>query len=216
MNRGFAGLIAGLLVLLLAAALFALFGVDYRKNWNAREMELEMTLPGDTLVTSPDVVTTRAISIQASPRDVWPWLVQMGQRRGGFYTHTALQNLAGLKMKNAWEIVPEWQEVEVGNHVYLAPGETVVLSVREVIPDSALVLQLWNLEQDRPDTVFAWSWAFVLRSEGENASRLLIRTRVSSVGTTGGFTGTMMDFTSWMMESGTLRGVKIRAERTAR
>jgi hypothetical protein len=78
-------------------------------------------LPGDGLVTDPRGRTTRAISIRASAAEVWPWLVQIGQGRGGFYSFTWLENLAGCHITNAERTVPEWQGVKVGDPIALHP-----------------------------------------------------------------------------------------------
>lgn len=67
-----------------------------------------MLLPGDELVEDPGIQTTRALTIDAAVRDVWPWLAQIGQDRGGFYSYEWLENLAGCRMRNAWRIHPEW------------------------------------------------------------------------------------------------------------
>lgn len=214
MNRGFVGLIAGLAVLIAAALIFTWLGEDYRKNWGASEAEQAMTLPGDSLVLAPSVVTTRAITVNAPPESVWPWLLQMGQRRGGFYTHSALENLAGLKIHNAWQIQPEWQNVSVGDEVYLAPGDDAVMVVRELLPNHALVLQLRD-SGDPAMSSFDWSWTFALVPVEKNRTRLVIRTRLRFGDSVGGVPDAALDLASWMMESGTLRGVKIRAERTA-
>ncbi len=99
----------------------------------------------------PAVVATRGITIGAAPARVWPWLAQMGTGRGGFYSYTWIENLAGLGIRNAAAIVPELQ--------YLAQGDRMPLSsrlgllVRECDPPRSLVLQL-----DRG----GWAWAFHL------------------------------------------------------
>jgi hypothetical protein len=215
-------LLFGLLLLALLVVflvLFTMLGKEYRHHWGATEAEVAMPLPGDTLIGNPDVVTTHAISINAPPERIWPWIAQMGQRRGGFYTHTALENLAGLKVTNAWEIRPEWRLTEVGDLVHLAPGDDAVLSVREIRPDTALVLQMWNINLDVPSDVdsapnFEWVWSFTLHPVDDSGTRLIIRTHVAAPGVSGASVGgAMMDLISWVMETGMLRGIQIRSER---
>lgn len=81
-----------------------------------------MDLPGDELLPVPDLTATRAISIAAPASAVWPWLTQLGQNRGGFYSHDWLENLIGLGIHSAETIRPELQVQELGETVDLAPG----------------------------------------------------------------------------------------------
>ena len=74
-------------------------------KWGATEEELKMPLPGDELVKHPKLNATHAITINAPVAEVWPWLVQVGQKRGGFYSYTWLENLVGCEMSNADQIV---------------------------------------------------------------------------------------------------------------
>ena len=99
-------------------AAYAFFVRPWHLKWGATEEELNMSLPGDGLVQNPKLNATHAITINAPVRDVWPWLVQVGQNRGGFYSYTWLENLVGCEMRNADQIVPEWQELKVGDEVW--------------------------------------------------------------------------------------------------
>ena len=84
-------------------------------TWGATPDEVARPLPGDELLASPDIVATRAIEIDAPASAVWPWLLQMGPGRAGAYTYDWIENLFGLNMHSADRIVPEWQQLEVGN-----------------------------------------------------------------------------------------------------
>jgi hypothetical protein len=75
-------------------------------------------VPGDELTPPPVEQNTRAITIAATPQEVWPWLVQMGADRGGFYSYAWLENLFGLGIHNADRIVEEWQQLAVGDWVW--------------------------------------------------------------------------------------------------
>jgi hypothetical protein len=79
------------------------------------------SLPGDELVEHPNVEATHAITINAPVEEVWPWLVQLGQDKGGFYSHSRLENLVGCRLRNADRIVPEFQHLSVGDAVRLHP-----------------------------------------------------------------------------------------------
>ena len=78
----------------------------WQRRWGATDEEVLRALPGDELLAHPDVKLTRAVTIRAKPTDIWPWLVQIGQGRGGYYSYDWLENLAGLKMKSTAGINP--------------------------------------------------------------------------------------------------------------
>jgi hypothetical protein len=97
-------------------------------RWGATDDELGMTLDGDDLLPNPDLTSTRAISIAAPRSAVWPWIAQLGQNRGGFYTYDWLENLAGVEIHSTDTIEPELQIRSVGDDVNLAPGSRCRLS----------------------------------------------------------------------------------------
>jgi hypothetical protein len=96
-------------------------------------------LPGDDLIPVANLSATRAISVGRRRDVVWPWIAQLGQGRGGFYSYDFLENLVGCNIKSAEQIVPEWQHVVVGDEVRLAPD--VPLKVALVEPGRTLVLR---------------------------------------------------------------------------
>src|ERR1041385_7104203 len=79
-------------------------------RWGATDQEVRMPLPGDEVNAQRAFVSTRAITTDAPLEVVWPWLAQIGQDRGGFYSYTWLENLAGCRMHNARRIYSEWQQ----------------------------------------------------------------------------------------------------------
>ena len=112
-------------------------------NWSVTEEEAHRPLPYDHLVPRPIAQITHAISINAPTEEVWKWLVQLGQGRGGLYSYDWLENLADLEMHSTEEIVPELQGLEVGDLVRLAPermGAEAGLRVAAMEPGRALVL----------------------------------------------------------------------------
>ncbi len=110
----------------------------WHQRWGATQNEVEAFWPGDELIARPLVSSTHAVTIQAPVSKVWPWLVQIGQGRGGFYSYEFVENAMGLKMENADRILPEWQNLQVGDVVPLAPDGSVDLPVvileREKVP----------------------------------------------------------------------------------
>jgi hypothetical protein len=100
---------------------YALVIRPWHLRWGATDEEVEKPLPGDELVPEPVIESTRAITVHAPVEAVWPWLAQLGQDRGGFYSYEWLENLAGAWMRNALSIHPEWQHREVGRPCSCTP-----------------------------------------------------------------------------------------------
>jgi hypothetical protein len=175
-------------------------------DWGARADEAAGRLPGDDLLVSPDVVATRAITIEAPPAAVWPWLIQMGPGRGGVYTYDWIENLFGLDMHSADEIVPEWQSMEVG-YIWRNP-QGKGMRVEIVDPERAIVLRAED---------GGWVWAFVLEPEG-GGTRLISRNRFLLTGSALARHGFiyLMEPGSLVMERKMLQGIKARAERPTR
>ncbi|BBG01867.1 MULTISPECIES: hypothetical protein [Pseudonocardia] len=173
-------------------------------------------LPGDVLVPDATVSITRAISIAAPPERVWPWLVQLGQGRGGFYSHDALENLAGLDVHSADRIDPRLQDLAVGDPVHLA--REVALRVAALEPGAHLVL-FGAPEPGEPEVMpFRFSWAFVLRpgeadATGVPGTRLLVRERYRPRDVAARLMVELVLSVSGLMSSRMLRGIRERAER---
>ena len=163
-----------------AALLAVLYGARrYYRNWGATKAECQMQLPGDTLVGDPAIQTTEAVHIDAPASAVWPWLLQMGQDRGGFYVFEGLKSVAGLRRRDSDRVHPEWQQLSVGDAVRLAPEgwmglpDGVTLSVTEIVPEKHVVLN--TTREDLP-----WNavLSFHLQPHWEDRVRLLIRARI--------------------------------------
>jgi hypothetical protein len=164
-----------------AALLAVLYGARrYYRNWGANKAECQMRLPGDTLVGDPAIQTTEAVYVDAPPSAVWPWLLQMGQDRGGFYGFEGLKNLAGLRHRDADRVHPEWQQLAVGDTVRLAPEgwvglpDGVTFSVTEILPEKYVVLNA-----TREGSPWNAVWSFHLQPHWEDRVRLLTRTRIA-------------------------------------
>jgi len=141
--------------------------------WGATAAEAVRSLPGDSFLPDATSSATRAIAIDAPPERVWPWIAQIGQGRGGFYSYAWLENLFGCEIVNADRIHPEWQDVKAGDIVRLhpeMPGLPVILAEA----DRALVLG-WDGVPER--RIAPASWAFVLEPAARNTTRLLVRWR---------------------------------------
>jgi hypothetical protein len=185
----------------------------YYRNWGATKEECRMTLPGDELVKAPSVQTTEAVSIDATVDEVWPWVVQIGQDRGGLYSLQALQNLVGLRSHNAERIHPEWQQLNAGDVVRLAPAgwmglrDGIVLQVVDTVPRQRIVLRATP-----PQLPWDAVWSLHIVPHWEDRCRMVIRRRaavrhpgeVLAVELTGPLTA--------LLTRGILTGIKHRAE----
>jgi hypothetical protein len=151
----------------------AFFGRRRLLRWGATDEEIAASQPGDDLISDADVSATRAITIRRSPDVVWPWIAQLGQGRGGFYSYDFLENLVGCDIRSADRVVPEWQRISVGDEVRLAPTAGLRVAIFE--PGRALVLQ--GSLPIAPTPPFDSTWAFVLCEQPDGTTRLLSRER---------------------------------------
>ena len=183
---------------------------QWNVQWGTTSAERATHLPGDQVVPVAHYRIDHGITINAPVREVWPWLIQIGQDRGGFYSYTRLENAAGAQMTNANRIVPAWQSRYVGELVPTVPADylggrfgKIGCKVLEVIPGRALVLEGWG--------------AFVLVPTSDTSTRMLIRTRIEgepdlATVITMPFRLLVYEPAHLIMESGMLRGIKQRAE----
>ncbi|HCX83645.1 MAG TPA: hypothetical protein DHV14_00580 [Micrococcales bacterium] len=185
--------------------------------WGTLDGERVGALSGDDLVPDAAVVATRAVTIDAPPQEVWRWIVQLGQGRGGFYSYDRLENLLGLDIHSADSIQERWQKVVVGDEIRLA--EEVALRVALVRPPEHLVL-LGAPEPGESDAMpMRMSWAFVVRGasprEGAAAAttRLIVRERYQPLSVAGRAMVEAVQPVSFLMSQKMLRGIRDRAER---
>jgi glyoxylase-like metal-dependent hydrolase (beta-lactamase superfamily II) len=173
-------------------------------DWGATDEEVRRALPGDELLPDADLVATRAISIAASPAEVWPWLVQIGVGRAGAYAYDWLDRLFGLDMRSSRRIVPELQGLAVGDMVPVANDGTG-LRVRSIETERVLA----TLTDDG-----TWAWTWILEPAGD-ATRLVSRTRMATAQQplpARLATRLLLVPASWVMERRMLLGLRDRAE----
>jgi len=197
----------GALAIPLCVALSPFLRPWYYK-WGATDTEVNQPLPGDDQVPHPNMENTRAITIQAPIEDVWPWLVQMGQGRGGLYSYERLENLVGCQMQNADRILPQHQDLKVGDKVMLAPeGGPPPFIVTAIETNRAIILT-----GEQPPT----TWGFILDPVDENRTRLIIRFRQDYKPNLANFIiwRVFTDPINFVMERKMLQGFKLRAENT--
>ncbi len=204
-------------VLLVAVVLAALVGLvvltvvlltPWMDRWGATAEEIAASYPGDELVPAPASFVNRAITIQASPAQIYPWIAQIGAERGGWYSYTWLERLANCPITNADRIHEEWQTLAVGDQVKMCPGDfgPPPYQVAQTHPNQAIVLG--HQEGDQ----WVDLWQFVLAPQADGSTRLITRTRTMM---TGGIWDVLHPIV-FVMERGMLRGIKARAEELAR
>jgi hypothetical protein len=172
-------------------------------RWGATAEEAARPLPGDGLVAKADYVATRAITIDAPPHQVWPWLVQIGSGRAGWYTYDRIDN-AG--MPSATEILPQLQQLAVGDLIPMVAGKDIGLRVKELEPERRM---LWWDEQGE----YSWEWVL---EPADGRTRLIQRLRVTRHPWTRRMLYELVAANGdVVMQRKLLRGIKQRAERLA-
>lgn len=203
---------AGVSTIGVAVAAYILFARPRHLRWGASARECEASLPGDDLIVSPDLVATRAITVRTSADRVWPWIAQLGQGRGGFYSYDFLENLAGCDIHSADRIVPEWLDIKIGDEIKLAPA--VGLEVIALEPGRSLVLR-GGVPVGTTPAPYDFSWAWVLRDEPDGTARLLVRERYAYTRPWARFLVEPVEAVSFVMSQKMLRGIRDRAEQVA-
>src|SRR5712691_4395476 len=210
-----AAALTGALVVLMSV--FFIVARPWVIGWGATAVERVRPLPGDTLVPGAPEQETCTITVQAPAEQVWPWVAQLGQDRGGFYSYQLLENLVGCEMPNLHHLDPTLQHWQVGDKLWmypphkldgvghatlalLEPGRTLVFSTRQIgTPLSA-----------PPNG----TWAFVVEPIDASASRLLVRGRaagrLSLLGSA--FDRAVFKPVHFVMERKVLENIKAHAE----
>lgn len=195
---------------ILVAAIAAIYVVLIRPwamNWGSTRAERGASLPGDDLVPDARYVTTRAVTIAAAPAAIWPWLVQMGQDRAGFYTHNWVERALRSGIHDVHVIHPEWQELVPGSLMHTnhdIGGKAMGWPVEAVDREHSIVLRSKSMPMG--------SYAFVLRPIDEGHTRLIVRDRAAWKRSELPFTGLVYEPLHAYMETGLIRGVRQRVE----
>lgn len=155
-------------------------------RWGATGAETGRSLPGDELVPQPMLDYTRAITIEARAADIWPWLVQIGQGRGGLYSYEGLENLVGCDIHNLDRIVPELQDLQVGDLIRMGPQGYPCFRVWALEPGRALVLLAADPKTEQavdlvpqPKGYSVATWQFYLDEQDNGTTRLIVRQRLA-------------------------------------
>ncbi len=140
-------------------------------HWGATPEEITCPMPGDDLIAHPNFVATRAITIDAPPEAIWPWLAQMGYRRAGFYGYDLIENIgAPGGIRSATSIQPELQHPKPGDMLPISGVAHLIFG--SVVPDRYLI---WRSEAQPADGVFTWALDPVEAHHSRLISRIRLR-----------------------------------------
>lgn len=208
MNRKLALCALGVAALAMAAvAAYRWLIRPWHLRWGATDEEVQRAAPGDDIVAHPQLVATRAVTINAPASAVWPWLVQMGFRRAGWYSYDRLDN----EGRHVTRIAPELQRLTVGDT--LLTGERGGFRVEAIEPERLLTLSIRGADSGADMDISA---ALLLVPLDERRTRLILRLRSEFRGWRERLFGLLFDGGDFIMTRRMLLGIKERAEQTER
>lgn len=218
--RAVGGLIGlGVVGMVSAVEAYRLIVRPWQRQWGASDDEAHRALPGDERIVHPDITWTRAITTRATAAEVWPWLVQIGQGRGGYYSYPWLEWLMGVKTSCANVVNPALGGLRVGDVIPAEPGGSDY-RVLALEPARSLVLgsqpqartSAWSLARLYP----AFTWVFALDEQADGQTRLIMRMRSrASQAPLAALATPIVDVGAFFIKRKMLLGIKQRAERTS-
>jgi hypothetical protein len=177
----------------------------WMNRWGTTPSDLTRVMAGDGLLDRSTYSGTTAVVVDASPEQIWPWLVQIGYQRGGLYSYDWLDRLFGyLDRPSATSILPEFQHLAVGDRIPVGRGPSWPVAVVEA--NRALVLDMRNLGG------FDWVWQFGLYPVDQNRTRLVSRSRVCTKTVWARLATYAIEPAGFVMTRRMLLGLKQRAE----
>ena len=188
-----------------ACGVYLRFIRPWQLRWGATDEEVARTLPGDDVVKQPTFNATRAVTIQARPEDIWPWLVQIGCKRAGWYSYDWLDNLG---IPSAERIVPELQHLAVGDLIPMSPDGKQGQWVKDFEANQ------WMLWWDNTGYV-TWYWGLSPLDESQTRLITRVRMRYHWLSPMLAF-DLLVEFADIVMMRKCLLGIKQRVERTSR
>ncbi|MEA4906685.1 MAG: hypothetical protein VB089_03630 [Anaerolineaceae bacterium] len=219
LSAGLGFLLGGLLVYILGIR-------NWLLKWGATPEELNAGLPGDDLLSSPGYRTTRAITIHAPAAQVWPWLVQIGYGRAGWYSYDQLEEAAGagdfMEGQSTRRIIPELQELKIGDAIPAAPPPYLAFHVQDLQAARYLVtrctIDMFSGHDlgvgNRRGNYLDGTWVFFLHETGPHTTRMVFRLRAEYPATPlmGAMVRGVLEPVHFLMEQKMMRGIRERAE----
>ena len=170
--------------------------VQWQARWGATDEEVNQSMAGDDILKNPVFNATRAVTIKASPEEIWAWIIQMGYKRAGFYSYDRLDNDG---IPSADHIIPKYQSLKVGDLIHLSKNCDARVTALE--PHRNLALEF--------ECSVEWTWAWRLYQVDEHHTRLITRLRVQTKSIMSRF---MLDTFEIVMMRKCMLGIKHRAE----
>jgi len=202
-------ILSWLIYSLVLIALYIGFLRDLQMTWGATTEDVNRPMMGDELLGDPDMNATRAVDISAKPEDVWPWIVQIGYKRAGFY---GFDNLDNGGNPSAYRILPKCQDLEVGDSIPGGEYQGEMFHILEVTGMEPGKEMVWVFLKGTPWGGATWSWGLypIDNERTRLVSRLRQKYDMSSF--QGVVSWSMIDAIEILMMRATLRGIKMRAE----
>ncbi len=201
-----AGIAAGIAATVAAGvALYVYLIRPWHLSWQTTPEEASQPMPGDDLVPNPTIALTRAVTIEAPPAQVWPWLVQMGYRRAGWYSYDFFDN-DGVHVDR---ILPEFQDLKVGD--LMRTDASGGFRVEAIDPGRCIVAMIYGEETGSSADIAICLMLRSLDPEGQR-TQLTLRLRGRFWGASGRLFGLVFDFGDFLFMRKMLLGIKQRAE----
>ena len=195
-----AGIVVGLVIAVVVIATYVVVVGPWQRRWGATDEEVRRSMPGDDLLRPGAPSTTRAITIDAPPEAVFPWLLQIGFKRGGWYSYDWIDNDGKPSLDR---IDPALQRLAVSDHIEMLPGMGLV--VGEIVPNHHIVS---GGEKD--------SWCLLVEPTSDDRTRLISRWRQDWPRSAGTYVWiALSDPGAFLMEQKMLRRIRELAERMA-
>jgi hypothetical protein len=196
--------IAAVFILIITIYLYITWWRPRQLRWGATDEEIRRPMLGDEIVGSPSFDATRAVTIKASPSEIYPWIVQMGLNRAGWYSYDLLDNLG---RRSEEQILPIFQNVQVGTLIPMSPNNNYGLWVKEFKTDESMLW--WDKKGNA-------TWAWGIYPKGKCDCRLVSRIRIKYqwVGIEI-FFNVLIEFFDILMMRKCMLGIKRRAESIA-
>jgi len=206
--KKFLKFIGGMVGLFVLVVLIIIVLMPWMDRYGATDSEIAASFSGDELVQSPRITYTRAVSINASPEEIYPWIVQLGAEKGGMYSYEWFEtNILRCELINADRIHGEWQNLKVGDPMKMCPGTfgPPPYEIAMLEPNRAIVMG----HRENGDWIEVWQ--FILAPQNDGTTRLVIRSRSVAEG----WFWDAIRPGEFVMMRGMMLGIKERAERLA-